>query len=272
MGCSRATVPTIRCYGPDGPLDLMPPAHRVLIVDDEESVRTFAARVLERAGYQIRVACDGPEALAIAEAGGPFDLLLADVMMPEMHGDELARRMLTREPDLKVLYFTGFSDQLFAQRMTLGENEAFLDKPVTVKGLVEAVSLILAGRLSSSGASDPGPAEPAQPRSPRVATPPSLRVRVGDTDGRIVNISTTGALVLLPHTLPTDREWPVQILIASPGTPVMLQARVVRSYPASVSLPDVMWQHREYAVALAFRSVDPAVLDVLKALSATPGC
>jgi hypothetical protein len=139
-----------------------------------------------------------------------------------------------------------------------------------MKGLVEAVSLILAGHLGGSDSIQAGPVDPAELRSPRV-TAPALRVRVGDTEGRLVNISKTGALVLLPHTLPSDREWPMQIEMASPGPPVNLRVRVVRSYPASVSLPDAMWQHREYAVALAFRSVDPGVEKILKALSATPG-
>src|SRR4029077_58892 len=104
---------------------------RVLIVDDEESVRTYAQRVLHRAGYETVVAADGPSALKIAEVQPRFDLLLADVVMPEMHGDELARRMLRREPDLKVLYFTGYRDRLFEKRSTLGRNEAFIAKPST---------------------------------------------------------------------------------------------------------------------------------------------
>src|SRR5471032_1727712 len=123
----------------------MTPAARVLIVDDEESIRMFAERVLHRAGYEIAVAGDGPEALKIAETQAPFDLLLADVVMPGMHGNELARRMLRLEPDLKVLYFTGYHDQLFAETATLGANEAFIDKPVSTQGLVEAVALMLSG-------------------------------------------------------------------------------------------------------------------------------
>src|SRR5712691_5701042 len=74
-------------------------ATRVLIVDDEESVRTFAERVLRLAGYETAVAADGPEALRIAKDQGPFDLLLTDVVMPQMSGDELARRMRLAEPD-----------------------------------------------------------------------------------------------------------------------------------------------------------------------------
>jgi DNA-binding NarL/FixJ family response regulator len=68
-------------------------------------------------------------------------------MMPQMGGDELARRMRSREPDLKVLYLTGFSDALFKEKTVLWQDEAYLDKPCSVKGLLEAVSLLLNGRL-----------------------------------------------------------------------------------------------------------------------------
>ena len=120
---------------------------RVLVVDDEDAVRTFAERVLRDAGYETVGASDGPEALTIAQQQGPFDLLLADVVMPQMLGDELARRVRQVEPDVKVLYLTGNSDQIFKERTTLWEGEAFLDKPTSVKGLLEAVSLMLFGHL-----------------------------------------------------------------------------------------------------------------------------
>jgi two-component system cell cycle sensor histidine kinase/response regulator CckA len=68
-------------------------------------------------------------------------------MMPQMQGDELARRLRQRQPALKVLYLTGYSDQLFKDKITLWEDEAFLDKPCSVKGLLEAVSLLLFGRF-----------------------------------------------------------------------------------------------------------------------------
>jgi two-component system cell cycle sensor histidine kinase/response regulator CckA len=66
-------------------------------------------------------------------------------MMPEMRGDVLAREVRRVEPDAKVLYMTGYSDQLFKEKMTLWEGEAFLEKPVTMNGLLEAVSLLLFG-------------------------------------------------------------------------------------------------------------------------------
>ena len=60
-------------------------------------------------------------------------------MMPQMTGDELARRLRQQEPSLKVLYLTGFSDRLFKEKVTLWQDEAFLDKPCSVQGCIEAV-------------------------------------------------------------------------------------------------------------------------------------
>jgi two-component system cell cycle sensor histidine kinase/response regulator CckA len=119
---------------------------RVLIVDDEQPVRTLEARVLQSAGYETVSAADGPEALRIAERQGPFDLVLADVVMPGMTGDDMARRLRRLEPDLRVLYVTGYSDQLFQDQTTLAAYEAFVEKPVSPEGLLEAVSLILFGQ------------------------------------------------------------------------------------------------------------------------------
>jgi two-component system, cell cycle sensor histidine kinase and response regulator CckA len=122
-------------------------ALRVLIVDDEEPVRRFVQRVLSEAGHQTVLAIDGKDALEVAEKRGPFDLLLTDVSMPNMMGDELARRLRQAQPSLKVLYLTGFSEQLFKDKVTLWEDEAYLDKPCSVKGLLEAVSLLAFGRV-----------------------------------------------------------------------------------------------------------------------------
>jgi len=131
--------------GPGGP----PPFRslRVLVVDDEEPIRKFVQRVLTEAGHQPVLAVDGPDALAIATAQGPFELLLTDVNMPNLMGDELARRLRQDDPALKVLYLTGFSDLLFKEKLTLWEDEAYLDKPCSVRGLLEAISLLAFGRV-----------------------------------------------------------------------------------------------------------------------------
>jgi two-component system cell cycle sensor histidine kinase/response regulator CckA len=119
---------------------------RILVVDDEEPVRNFVDRVLRDAGYETVLAGSGHEALQAA-ASGSFDLIVTDVMMPQMNGDELARRLRQNEPGLKILYLTGFADQLFKDKLTLWEGEAFLDKPCSVKGLQQAVSLLASGSL-----------------------------------------------------------------------------------------------------------------------------
>jgi two-component system, cell cycle sensor histidine kinase and response regulator CckA len=120
---------------------------RVLVVDDEEPVRKFVDRVLRDAGYDTQVAEGGADALQAAQKMEALDLLVTDVMMPQMTGDELARRLRQNEPSLKVLYLTGFADRLFKEKVTLWEDEAFLDKPCSVKGLQQAVSMLCFGKL-----------------------------------------------------------------------------------------------------------------------------
>lgn len=142
----------LRAQVPDRPL-------RVLVVDDDSLTRRFVDRVLREAGFETAVAEDGPEAMTVAESFQPLDLVLTDLMMPDMNGDELARRLRTTEPGLKVLYLTGYSDLLFRERQTLWEDEAYLEKPCSATGLLEAVSLLSHGRL----------AVPMRPTGPEMA-------------------------------------------------------------------------------------------------------
>jgi two-component system, cell cycle sensor histidine kinase and response regulator CckA len=121
------------------------PAGPVLIVDDEEPVVKFVDRVLRDAGYKTATAHNGPEAIETAKQIGPLGALVTDVMMPGMRGDELARILRQTDPSLKVLYLTGYSDRLFTEKAVLWADEAFLEKPCTIKGLREAVSLLMNG-------------------------------------------------------------------------------------------------------------------------------
>jgi len=125
------------------------PQGPVLVVDDEEAVLRFVDRVLRDAGYKTAVANNGPEAIEVARKVGPLGALVTDVMMPGMTGDELARMLRQTEPTLKVLYLTGYSDRLFKEKTMLWADEAFLDKPCTVKGLREAVSLLITGKFEA---------------------------------------------------------------------------------------------------------------------------
>jgi two-component system, cell cycle sensor histidine kinase and response regulator CckA len=124
---------------------------RVLIVDDEPSVRLYVERVLSTAGYRTTVASDCADAIAIA-AQSRFDLLLTDVMMPDMTGAALASRMREEDADLKVLYLTGHADQLFDEKTTLLLEEAFLEKPCTAAGLRQAVSQAINGTVTMTAA------------------------------------------------------------------------------------------------------------------------
>lgn len=119
----------------------------VLVAEDEAPMRRFVRRVLESAGYQVVEAANGAEALARVQDQSGVALLVADIEMPELRGDEAARLMKATRPELKVLYVTGHADRLFERTAELGEDEAFLDKPFTPKGLLEAVSLLLYGTL-----------------------------------------------------------------------------------------------------------------------------
>ena len=121
------------------------PPPTILIVDDEEPIRRLVERILNGAGYITRLASSGVDAIALADGPEPIDLMVTDMMMPEMNGDEVARRLRQKYPALKVLYYTGFADRLFDEKGTMWEDEAYLAKPSGVRGLLEAVSLLCSG-------------------------------------------------------------------------------------------------------------------------------
>lgn len=112
----------------------------VLLVEDEVQVRRLAATVLRQRGYEVFEAPSGPDALQF-EAGhhGPIDILVTDVVMPQMRGTELATRLRSRRPDLKVLFVSGYTDdQVFHQEVGAGPF-AFLAKPFTPAALASKV-------------------------------------------------------------------------------------------------------------------------------------
>ena len=118
------------------------PAH-ILVVDDEQSICDLLGLVLGGvAGFTVTTTTSPTDALRRA-TNEPFDLLLTDLKMPEMYGDELAARVRQVRPDLPVLYLTGFSEDLFRNRRVLWAREAFLDKPASADAIVEAVRLLL---------------------------------------------------------------------------------------------------------------------------------
>jgi CheY-like chemotaxis protein len=128
----------------------MPPAERVvptvvMVVDDEPQVLDIERHILERAGYQVLLATSAHDAIARLTEGPPLDLLITDLDMPELGGDEMVSRIRAIRPDLKVLFVTGHAD-LLMETPRQWEGEAFLEKPFTEESLRDAVSLLLSGQ------------------------------------------------------------------------------------------------------------------------------
>jgi CheY-like chemotaxis protein len=121
----------------------------VLVVDDEIAVRSMETRILQAGGYDVRDAPGAAEAFAMLDAGLAPDLVIADLDMPGLSGEEMVRHIHASRPNLKVLYVTGNIDRLLDSRSLLWEGEAFLDKPFTANGLLEAVSLLLTRRITA---------------------------------------------------------------------------------------------------------------------------
>ena len=118
----------------------------VLVVDDEPPIRALQTRILAQNGFRVMEAANGIEALALLEKGLDVDVLIADLEMPELPGEEMVRRVQATRGDLKVLYVSGVIDRLLDKRL-LRTGEAFLEKPFTADGLVQAVSLLLTGSI-----------------------------------------------------------------------------------------------------------------------------
>jgi len=104
----------------------------ILLVEDEPSVRSVARRALSRCGYTVLEAADGAEALRVYEEhGGRVDLLLTDVVMPRMGGPELYKELRTRDPDLPVLFMSGYPGREIAESGRFPDDLPFLQKPFT---------------------------------------------------------------------------------------------------------------------------------------------
>jgi two-component system, cell cycle sensor histidine kinase and response regulator CckA len=118
----------------------------ILLVEDEDPVRAVNGRALAARGYTVLEAASGVEALEIIEKRqAPVDLVVSDVVMPEMDGPTLLRELRKRYPDLKVIFVSGYAEDAFRKNLPEGEEFNFLAKPFSLKQLVEAVKQALAG-------------------------------------------------------------------------------------------------------------------------------
>ena len=119
-------------------------SEKILIAEDEESVRNLLADILKEAGYQIVLASDGVEGLERYEQEkGEFDLLLSDVVMPKCNGIELAKELRRKDPQLKLVLMSGYSDDSTIPETIERLGAPFLPKPFSPSSLLETVRMVL---------------------------------------------------------------------------------------------------------------------------------
>ncbi|WP_439331602.1 cell cycle histidine kinase CckA [Pelagibacterium lacus] len=119
---------------------------RILIVEDEESVRMFSARALSATGYEVFEAGSGEEALeVIEEVNGELDLIISDVVMPEMDGPTLLTEVRKTYPDLKVIFVSGYAEESVRQGLADDTSVEFLPKPYTLDQINSKVKEVLSG-------------------------------------------------------------------------------------------------------------------------------
>jgi two-component system cell cycle sensor histidine kinase/response regulator CckA len=117
----------------------------ILLVEDEDPVRAVNARALSARGYTVLEAASGVEALQVMEERGtPVDVVVSDVVMPEMDGPTLLRELRKIYPDLKVIFVSGYAEDAFRKNLPDGEEFNFLAKPFSLRQLVELVKQVMA--------------------------------------------------------------------------------------------------------------------------------
>jgi len=128
----------------------------ILLVEDETAVREVTREALEMGGYRV-LAANGPAAAAniAGDASTVIDLLLTDVIMPEMNGPELARQVQAVRPELVTLFMTGYAESEALRLATLGASHKHIQKPFTIHSLLARVADALAARWNSGGNQDP---------------------------------------------------------------------------------------------------------------------
>jgi PAS domain S-box-containing protein len=115
-------------------------AETVLVVEDDPGIRALMRKILHRQGFMVLEAASGQESLELArEHPGPIQLLITDLMMPEMSGREVSERLRETRPDIKVVFVSGYTDDPMIKSGQLPEGTAFLQKPFTLGALLDKV-------------------------------------------------------------------------------------------------------------------------------------
>ena len=122
----------------------------ILLVEDDQMVRTLARYILELVGYNVLEAGDGCEAMEICNGyQGPVHLLLTDVVLPQMSGPRLGEELMKMFPDIGILYMSGYSDSVLISHGVSPEGELFLQKPFSPEALARKVRERLDAREAS---------------------------------------------------------------------------------------------------------------------------
>ncbi|EXG80096.1 PAS domain-containing hybrid sensor histidine kinase/response regulator [Cryptosporangium arvum] len=130
---------------PAAPAESTEPERTVLVVDDEPDLRKSIEIILGRGGYAVLTAGSGDEAAQLASAyPGSIDLLLTDVTMPGLSGQEVARRLRADRPSMRVLFMSGFAQPLLTSKGTIGPDVTLVEKPFTRRSLLAKVAEVLA--------------------------------------------------------------------------------------------------------------------------------
>jgi PAS domain S-box-containing protein len=116
----------------------------ILLVEDEQALREVTRRILETAGYRVLVACDGVEALAVAEEHEErIDALLSDVIMPQLNGPQLAERLLSQRPSTRILLMSGFAEPILDSGGHLRRGVTLIEKPFSAPALLAKLAQVL---------------------------------------------------------------------------------------------------------------------------------
>jgi CheY-like chemotaxis protein len=119
----------------------------IFVVEDEESVRMLVRKALERYGYKVLTAGTPHEAIALARGSNePIDLLISDVVLPQMSGRALADQILPAKPGTRLLFMSGYTDDAIVHHGVLDEGTPFIQKPFTPQALARKVRQVLASR------------------------------------------------------------------------------------------------------------------------------
>ena len=115
---------------------------RILLAEDDDALRRFLTRALERAGYEVNACADGDEALAALDPS--YDVLLTDIVMPGADGIEVARQAASRHPNIRIVFITGFAAVALAPGSGAPEGAKVLSKPIHLRDIVAEVEKLMA--------------------------------------------------------------------------------------------------------------------------------